>query len=214
MSSDLAANKEPNLKSENSIKLWAFLLSNGFIVVVFFYFPFLNKIIEDYNEVLRLRFILPIFSPLILFIIGGVLSSNQKAIIVFWRLKNYYPGCKAFTHYGKHDLRVDMGRLAELYDLPNDPKAQNSLWFRLYRKHSADTSVLKSHRDFLAARDMAAISVLFVFLLGIPYLFFGLPLLKWMYLGILIGQYFLMVLLARNFGQRFVVNVLALESAT
>jgi hypothetical protein len=214
MSSDSNLNKEPNLKAFNGLQLWAFLLTNAFIILLIFYTPFLNQIVENYRELLKLRFILPIFSPLILFVVGGLLSSNQKAILVFWKMKNYYPGCEAFSKHGRKDLRIDMGRLEELYTLPSDPKGQNSLWFKIYRKYSSETSVLKSHKDFLLARDMAAISFLFIILLGIPSLFIGLPLLKWIYMGILLVQYLTMVLLARHFGKRFVVNVLALESTT
>lgn len=153
-------------------------------------------------------------APLILFLINGILSSNQKAILVFWRRKNVLPGSRAFSLHGKNDPRVDMQRLSALHGpLPILPDEQNSLWYKLYRINNNEVSVIKSHKDFLLARDMVAIISLYIAFAGIPMLFLGMSPFTYYYLLILFFQYFYIMRVAQNHGRRFVTNVLAIEGS-
>jgi hypothetical protein len=97
-------------------------------------------------------------------------------------------------------------------NLPTTARDQNQLWYKIYKSHSSDIAVTKSHKDFLLARDMTSMVSLFIFFAGIPGLFIG----KWpwsiLYIIALLIIYFAVSNLARNHGCRFVTNVLALES--
>ena len=77
----------------------------------------------------------------------------------------------------------------KLGEFPQDPKAQNALWYRLYKEHSADTKIFEAHRIYLLTRDMTAISALFVMLFSIG---LAAASVRWMtsvpYAGCLIAQ--------------------------
>jgi hypothetical protein len=96
--------------------------------------------------------------------------------------------------------------------LPISPREQNQLWYKLFKKHSINVIVVKSHRNFLLARDLTAICFLFFILAGLPMLYFGRPPYNYIYLFFLLIQYLVLVVVAQNHGRRFVTNVLALES--
>lgn len=153
--------------------------------------------------------------PVIVLLLSGLLSSDVKAILVFWKLKNVLPGHDAFTKHAGADSRIDPSTLRRnVGAFPLDPKEQNAMWYRLYRRVGNDPSVGEAHRMFLLFRDMSAVSVL---LLAMG------PLGLWLSgiagdaivvaTGILLGQFLSAVIAARNSGVRFVTTVLALHSA-
>jgi hypothetical protein len=100
-------------------------------------------------------------------------------------------------------------------DLPIGPKEQNFLWYRIYRKHKDEMSVLDAHGDFLLTREMTCMSVVFFAVLPPLGLVLGLT-------GRLVSVYACVLLLAclvtaasgQHYGRRLVANVLAIESAS
>lgn len=46
-------------------------------------------------------------TPIILSIACGLLPASWKAVLVFWRVKNPLPGCRAFSHVMKSDPRIN-----------------------------------------------------------------------------------------------------------
>lgn len=205
---------EVNLKAKNAALLWAFFIFNAVLFFSLFFASNVDAILNDYKAMFSFRSSGILVAPLILFLINGILSSNQKAILVFWRLKNILPGSRAFSEHGKNDPRVNMQRLSLLHGpLPVSPNAQNSLWYKLYRINNNEVSVMKSHKDFLLARDMVAITFLYIVLVGIPMLFLGSPPFTYYYLLILLFEYLYIMRVARNHGGRFVTNVLAIEGS-
>jgi hypothetical protein len=119
-----------------------------------------------------------------------------------------------FTELMSTDPRIDVPALKKkLGRLPREPQAQNSLWYRLYREHRADDRVVSAHRFYLVTRDMAAISAAFVALLPAGLM---IGLVHWTtpvtYAAFLAVQYVLTSSAARNYGNRFVLTVLADES--
>ncbi|RZJ92652.1 MAG: hypothetical protein EOO20_00960 [Chryseobacterium sp.] len=107
-----------------------------------------------------------------------------------------------------------MAKLASLYNpLPNSPKEQNALWYKIYRANMTDIGIQKSHKDFLLARDMASMLFLFFMLTGMPMLFLGFYPFNFYYLAFLAFEYLLVVRAARNYGVSFVNNVLAIEAS-
>lgn len=202
--------KEPNLKIKNAPQLWVFLSANILILCGLVLPEYFTK---DFDIVFIIKALGVSIAPLLLFLLNGLISSHQKAILVFWKLKNPLPGSEAFSKLSKNDTRIDRAKLKSLYgSLPKSPIEQNKLWYKIYKKNSSNTIVSDSHRAFLLARDLASLCVLFVIILGIPVLIIGQwPINLYYFLGLLL-QYAVVIIGAQNRGRRLVTNVLAIES--
>lgn len=157
-------------------------------------------------------------AALVLVLVGianAQLSPLAKARVVFWRWLHPLPGAEAFTTHGPADARVDMAALAQGHGpLPTDPAAQNKLWYRLYKTVENEPSVLQAHREYLFARDYAAIALLLVPLLGAAgFVLFDLRSTAIIYVALLVIQYLLVQRAASGHGVSLVTNVLALKGA-
>jgi hypothetical protein len=155
--------------------------------------------------------VLPVFVLLVM----NVLSSNLKAMLVYWKPYGWLPGCEAFTKFGPADPRVDMMRLKKNAGAwLEEPKEQNTKWYRLYKQVETVPEVAHAQKDFLMYRDMAVLSLPLVVLapLGL-YLAEANANALLVAVGLFIAQYLLAAISARNAGERFVCNVLAMHSA-
>lgn len=153
--------------------------------------------------------------PIIVLLLMNVLSSNFKAMLVYWKPYGWLPGCEAFTKYGPADHRVDMVQLKKnVGTLAAEPKEQNSQWYKLYKQVETVPEVAYAQKDFLMYRDMAALSLPLTVLapLGLYVAEAGTKAL-WAAAGLFFIQYVLTAISARNAGERFVCNVLAVHSA-
>lgn len=154
--------------------------------------------------------------PLATIVLNGVLGDLGKARLVFWRWRNPLPGCRAFTLIMVTDPRVDLARLrARVSPIPSEPKEQNAAWYRLYKAHADKQTILEAHRAYLLTRDIAALAAVFVvsFSVGAFISAIGWKLAT-LYSGALLAQYVIVATSARNYGNRFVANVLTEESHT
>jgi hypothetical protein len=168
---------------------------------------------NDFDIVLIFKALGVSIAPLLLFLLNGLMSSHQKAVLVFWKLKNPLPGSEAFSKLSKNDTRIDRAKLKNVYgSLPKSPIEQNKLWYKIYKKNISNTIVSDSHRAFLLARDLTSLCILFVIFLGIPVLIKGQWPIALYYFVYLLLQYVVIVIGAQNRGKRFVTNVLAIES--
>jgi len=147
--------------------------------------------------------------------LNGMIPSEWKFVLVYWKLKNAKPASEAFTKWMFEDDRIGIKVLQKKYkNLPTSPKEQNSLWYRIYKKHQEKPSVVDAHRNFLLMRDLATISFIFMFLFGLyvliraNYSFYS-----FIVFLIFLGEYVLFSISARNYGIRLVCNVLAEESS-
>lgn len=206
---------EANLKKLNAPYLWTFFIFNAVVFLGLFFAINFEAIMNDSKSMLTYRSSGILIAPLILFVLNGIMSSNQKAILVFWRIKHPLPGSRAFSFHGRKDTRIDMNRLEQLYGtLPVAPEKQNSLWYKIYRKNSSEVSVYQSQKDFLLARDLVSIAFLYFTCAGLPMLFIAIWPLNLYYLLFLLAVYLVLVRIAQNHGRRFVTNVLAVESVS
>lgn len=153
------------------------------------------------------------------FILNGLLTSNIKASLVFWKRKNALPGYNIFTNLSDEDSRIDKSILKRKYgELPVKPHEQNRLWYKIYKQYEYDPMIFDSQRNFLISRDMASLSIIFIFIFplvaSILYYLFNIPF-KWLlgYVCILIIQYVVLMIVSRNWGNRFAFNVLAKSCA-
>jgi len=147
-------------------------------------------------------------------VLNGVLGDLGKARLVFWRWTNPLPGCRAFSVAMVTDPRIDPARLrVRLGHVPTEPKEQNAAWYRLYKARADSQTIREAHRVYLLTRDMAALAGLFT--LGFSIGAFA-TVTGWkpatLYCGALLAQYLIVATAARNYGNRFVANVLAEES--
>jgi len=210
------AKSQASLKSKNALYLWTFV---GVNFAVFFAVTIgsgldYSSIQHFWQRILAKNGFIAACMPLVVVVLNGILGDVAKARFVFWRWSNPLPGCRAFSKLIHADPRIDVARLKEKHaSFPRAAKDQNALWFNLYRKHSAAITVIEGHRLYLLTRDMASMSALFV----LPFsLFAGLSSAEtgtaWLYVLALLLQYAFIATAARNYGNRFVKNVLTEES--
>jgi hypothetical protein len=211
MSSNIAS--EPNLKRKNLLGLWAFFLFNTSIYISVFYQTAFDAMTTIKVEGVGLRVLGISVGPLVMFVVNGLLTSNQKATLVFWRLKLQLPGHRAFSKHLKGDSRINITALRSKYGtLPRNPIDQNRLWYKIYRKHSGEVPVVASHKHFLLARDLTSLSFLFLLVTFVSALTLGIIQVQWVLVGFMFLQYLVLSHIARNYGHSFVKNVLAIDS--
>lgn len=203
------------LKEQNSKLIWVFFSFN----VVLFYIVGLPQVINfselEIKSFITVRGVWVLIVPLLLFVLNGIVSSDFKAILSFWRFKNPLPACRAFSFYADKDDRIDKNFLTSKFgQLPVLPKEQNSLWYKIYKKHQENPVVKKSHKDFLLARDITSVAFLFFIVGGISMLILSVESVKWLYVIYLLIQFIIFAIVAQNHGKRFVCNALAIETST
>jgi len=204
---------EQDLKSKNTFTLWVFFSFNIALLASFFFAENIDVILSNFKSILTIRTSGVLIAPLILFIVNGLLTPEIKASLVFWKAKNALPGCRSFSVLARKDNRIDMDRLSEIYSpLPKLPQQQNKLWYKIYKLNRDDQAIQSSHRRFLLGRDLTAIAFLFLVFSGLPFWVLGDSNINLLYFICLISLYMLLVLVTRNYGNRFVTNVLAIES--
>jgi hypothetical protein len=201
------------IKEQNAKMIWTFFSFNALLFYVLAIAPIISFKDFDRQVFITGRGIWLLVLPVVLFILNGLISSEQKAIITFWRFKNPLPACRAFSFYARKDDRVDFKRLETGYSpFPATAKEQNALWYRIFKNYQEEPIVKKSHKDFLLGRDMCAIAWLFLVFGSIIGIFLISDITKWWYLVFTLIQYLALAIVTQNHGKRFVCNVLALES--
>ena len=117
----MAANSEKSLKAKYQLELWPFIV---FHIAVFLSILLSDSFsLSDLNRIWQRltvqKGVLAALAPLITVVLLGLLPSDIKAGLVFWRIKHPLPGCRVFTHLIAKDERINPKRLREKYgDLP------------------------------------------------------------------------------------------------
>lgn len=207
-----------SLKSKNALYLWTFIGANIAVSLAAIIGTKLDYASVDHfwQRVSAKDGFIAACMPLATIILNGVLGDLAKARLVFWRWKNPLPGCRAFTVLMHTDPRIDVPTLkAKHGSLPRSPKDQNVLWFQMYKRHAESLTVSEGHRLYLLTRDMTSISAVFAITFSICAVFSSIQKeTALFYCGALLIQYLLLSASARNYGNRFVLNVLTEESHT
>ena len=208
--------KEPYLKGKNAAYLWSFVAVNlALFLCVVVSKGFSEASLDHFwRRVASKNGLIGVAVPVLAIVVAGIFGDTGKARLVFWRWRDALPGCRAFTKLLASDPRIDVPALRKrLGEFPGEASAQNALWYRLYKAHRMEVRVVEAHRNYLLTRDMAAASVVFLVLFSGGVLFANVPLTtSLVYMAALLGQYCLIASAARNYGTRFVTNVLAEES--
>lgn len=205
-----------SLKDQNSGRLLAIVVGNAALFAVFAHATE-GSVGTVYEQTTKLVWQLApaALAAALLAILNGLLTSQAKARLVFWRWKDPLPGNRAFSIHVNEDPRINIDALNR--KLPKWPKSaheQNTTWYGLYRTVESESSVATGHRDFLFARDYAVLSALFVVFLG------GLAVFRFhdlyrscFYIALLTVQYLVVRYVAARYGIGFVKTVLAVKSA-
>jgi hypothetical protein len=216
--SDSEPAREPYLKGKNAVYLWSFIGANFAVFLSLLVTrQFAGSSIDhSWQRVTAKDGIIAACIPLLAIVLSGVLSDTGKARLVFWRWRNPLPGCRVFSQLIDTDPRIDVPALRRKHGVfPDDPPAQNALWFRLYKQHRKIPLVWEAHKIYLLTRDMATIAAAFVvlFSIGVVAASVNWKTSLW-YVGALAVQYVLVASAAQNYGKRFVLDVLSEESSS
>ena len=206
-----------SLKSENSKAIWL-LVSADIVALVLLLtgFAFTQTSLDELAKSAAVRgILLAAVGPLIAVFLNDLLPSNFKAIIVFWRIKDALPGHRAFSDHAETDPRIDLTALKQkIGEFPQNPREQNTRWYRLFQKHQSNVIVGDAHRRFLLFRDSSSLTLLILVIAGGAAALSSAPVgLQAMLLGGGSFQFLWLAISARNTGIRLVQNVLALESS-
>lgn len=207
---------EPYLKGKNIWWLRLFITANLVVFLSVVISGQLSAATLDHfwQRISEKDGLIAICLPLLAIVLNGLLSDLGKARLVFWRWRDPLPGCRAFSVIMALDPRIDGPKLrAKLGTFPIEPREQNALWFRFYKARSSEQVILESHRVYLLTRDMAALSAVCATCL-IPGSWLTGPgwRLATIYSVALLAQYMVLSTSARNYGCRFVANVMVEES--
>lgn len=171
---------------------------------------------RQWTELVHIKHALSLALPLATIILDGIVTSDFKAVLVYWKWRNPLPAHAAFSVHGRKDSRVDMKVLEEEHGpLPTAPAEQNQLWYKLAKATSDRASVDEAHYSWLLARDLTNLSfALLIVSAGLAAtLRFG----GWEGI-VLVGTQGLLFLVlsqvAANKGIRFVTTVLAEAAAS
>jgi hypothetical protein len=203
------------LKSKNAISLWSFI---GVHLAIFLSLSIGKQwnsasVNHFWGRITTKDGLIAACMPIITIVLTGLLGDTGKARLIFWRWRDPLPGCRVFTELMAADPRIDHGILKTKHGtLPSEPHAQNALWYRLYKKHLAKANVSESHRIYLLMRDMTVVSAIFAVLLPVGVFMVSVDRqVVIIYSAALIAEYMILATSARNYGERFVLNVLAEE---
>ncbi len=202
--------KELSLKTQNAPLALAFVAWCTAVFVSFYSYSSFEKVESIFDIITTKNRMYYALLPMFVVMLSGLISPENKARLVFGRWKYALPGHRAFSELARHDPRINVNMLiSRLGTLPESPKEQNSQWYSIYKSLSKNSIVLRSHRQFLLTRDLTAFSCLF--------LIFGtvaMVMLKTdtkaitFYMLAMLLHYIFFTISARNYGDRFVCNVL------
>ena len=148
--------------------------------------------------------------PLLSLIATGILSSDIKAALVFWRSKEILPGHRAFSQHAKKDPRISIDSLKPLVgEWPRKASRQNELWYKIYKQVEDEHTVSSAHRNYLLCRELTCVTVVFLVVGAITLVFLKASLLSILIYGVSLFLAFLFLsTTGRNHANRFVRNAL------
>lgn len=207
----------PSLKAENGKAIWLLVSADIVaIVLVLAGFAFTQASLSELAQSAFVRGLLVAAAgPIVALYLNELLPSNAKASIVFWRFKDALPGHRAFSEHAEYDPRIDMAALKKkLGEFPQNPRDQNTSWYKLLQKHQPNVIVRDSHKRFLLFRDSSSLTLLILAITWIASALSGVPAgTQAVVIGALAAQFLWLAISGRNTGIRLVQNVLALESS-
>ena len=201
------------LKGRNLLWLVATLVLDVLVLLIVAFHTAIDDLTPTKVAVIRIS--LTALLPIPVLILSSLISSDHKAILVFWRIKHSLPGARAFSVHASADHRIDLAKLRKnVGEFPTAERDQNSKWYGLYKQVDSDASVVDSHKNYLLFRDIAAMSLLLVPTLPLVLYFSDIDSTRMCVSAAwFLGQYLITAFAARTTGIRFVQNVLAVHAS-
>ena len=198
------------LKTQNAPIIGVFLSWCMAIFISFYVYSSPENVEAIFNALRTKDALFFIALPLFVVVLSGLISSQNKARLVYWRWDFPLPGHRVFSELIEEDTRIDVALLASrIGQLPVGPREQNNTWYAMYKSVSSNPVISSSHRNFLLLRDMTAYSFVFL-VVGSPVLF----MLKrdtFVMLGYALTfmvHFAAIAISANNIGNRFACNVI------
>lgn len=208
---------EASIKSRYTWRLRTFVALIALAVFVAFSGSDAVRAIElsEWMNLVEPKLLISLTLPLATLVLDGIVPSEFKAVLVYWKWKNALPGHEAFTVHGTKDSRFDMRALEERHGpLPKEPAEQNQLWYELSKLTADRPSVDEAHYAWLLTRDLTNLSFALTIVSAMLGMMFEIGMIPWAILvGLLVLLYIVLSQVAANKGVRFVSTVLA-EAAT
>jgi hypothetical protein len=210
------------LKQQNQVPLLLFALANmcviaGLLVGWDNFTAFLSEISRGNWSLIGRTLGVPAVAGLIAGVASWLVPRKLKETFVFWRVgPRCMPSSRAFTEVAHADSRIDVNHLrARMGEFPVSPAEQSSLWYSIYRKHQKEPAVEDANRAYLLYRDIASLVPILGLAVIILSTFGDLAVHRhWIGLAaLLLLEFLLTSVAARNAGTRLVANVLAIEAS-
>lgn len=210
-----------SLKQKNQPQLITFVVSNAVALgAIAFGLPHFVELLQQLSKgdwrVIGKIVAVPAFLTLVTGTIGWAMPRAAKEFLVFWRMRNCLPSSRAFTDIAPRDPRIDMQCLVSRYaPIPELPAQQTALWYRIYRGHRDDASVEDAHSAYLRFREMTTLTCALMLVYVLWAIYFGVESRR-LFGGILLlmVEYLVVMVAARNAATRLVLNVLAIDTST
>ena len=198
-----------------------YLLINFLIIIYKYNFMDINTInlIKENETIIK-----PIYSLIcvpLLSIIGllilNIIPSNVKEILIFWKVNNRLPSYRWQNKVASKDSRMNIKILNKKYGKNISSQKQHDIWYKAYQKYKADEVILESQKDYLFSRDLCITTILImpiilaIFILSKICLNIELDFII-MNITILIILYLVFNIATRNNANRFICNVLLLDT--
>ena len=198
-----------------------YLLINFLIIIYKYNFMDINTInlIKENETIIK-----PIYSLIcvpLLSIIGllilNIIPSNVKEILIFWKVNNRLPSYRWQNKVVSKDSRMNIKILNKKYGKNISSQKQHDIWYKAYQKYKADEVILESQKDYLFSRDLCITTILImpiilaIFILSKICLNIELDFII-MNITILIILYLVFNIATRNNANRFICNVLLLDT--
>ena len=191
------------------LPIFSFIFINYSIVAIYYkYIPNNLDNIIGWSKTISSIIIINLFIS----VINGIVPRSWKEILVFWKINNRLPGFKCFSKLIFKDARISVDDLKEkLGILPTEPKKQNELWYKVYKEFENDNQIIEIHRLYVLSRDLASIILIIILTYCVLTITPSVLNLDFSYFITLIFliQYFILIIVSRNYCNQFVLDVLA-----
>lgn len=150
-------------------------------------------------------------------VILNVIPSNIKEILIFGRIDNRLPSYRWQSRVGTKDSRINMKILNKKYGNKLSSQKQHDVWYKAYQRYKSDEMILESQKDYLFSRDLCIATILLMPIILAMYICCKLFLntgINFIIINmiILIILYLIFDIVSINNSNRFVCNVLLLDS--
>ena len=198
-----------------------YLLINFLIIIYKYNFMDINTInlIKENETIIKPMYSLicvPLLSIIGLLILN-IIPSNVKEILIFWKVNNRLPSYRWQNKVVSKDSRMNIKILNKKYGKNISSQKQHDIWYKAYQKYKADEVILESQKDYLFSRELCITTILImpiilaIFILSKICLNIELDFII-VNITILIILYIVFNIATRNNANRFICNVLLLDT--